>query len=63
MIFNEGNLQFELRRLTRNDCDKCMLIKCALTNYVSMKKTTGKQPLRGLALVSFYAADVKAAKK
>ncbi len=40
-----------------------MLIKCALTNYVPMKKTSGKQTLRGLALVNFYATDVKAAKK
>ncbi len=40
-----------------------MLIKCALTNYGPMKKTSGKQTLRGLALVNFYTTDVKAAKK
>jgi predicted enzyme related to lactoylglutathione lyase len=28
-----------------------------------MEKTSGKQTLRGLATVSFYAADIKAAKK
>lgn len=49
--------------LNKNNSDKCMLIKCALTNYGPMKKTSGKQTLRGLALVNFYTTDVKAAKK
>jgi predicted enzyme related to lactoylglutathione lyase len=64
MIFNEGNLQFELGHLTKIlSYDKHLLFKYILIKYVSMKKTSGKHTLRGLATVNFYAADLKAAKK
>lgn len=44
--------------------DKHVVIKHVLIKFVIMKKTSDKQtPLRGLATVSFYAADLKAAKK
>jgi predicted enzyme related to lactoylglutathione lyase len=43
--------------------DKHELFKHLLFKHVLMKKASGKQTLRGLATVNFYAADVKAAKK
>lgn len=45
------------------DFDKHLLFKHVFFKYALMEKTSGKQTLRGLALVNFYAADMKAAKK
>jgi catechol 2,3-dioxygenase-like lactoylglutathione lyase family enzyme len=43
--------------------DKHILFKFVLIEYITMKKASDKQTLRGLATVNFYAADMKAAKK
>jgi hypothetical protein len=56
-ISNSNSDTLQIKKLTY---DKHVLIK----HDVLMKKTSDKQtPLRGLATVNFYAADVKAAKK
>jgi predicted enzyme related to lactoylglutathione lyase len=59
-IYNSNSDTLQIKKLTY---DKHVLIKYVLIKYVPMKKTSDKQTLRGLATVSFYAADVKAAKK
>jgi predicted enzyme related to lactoylglutathione lyase len=43
--------------------DKHVLFKFVLIEYITMKKASDKQTLRGLATINFYAADMKAAKK
>ena len=60
-IYNSNSDTLQIKKLTY---DKHVLIKYIPIKYIPMKKTSDKQtPLRGLATVSFYAADVKAAKK
>jgi predicted enzyme related to lactoylglutathione lyase len=59
-ISNSNSDTLQIKKLTY---DKRILINHELIKHVLMKETSGKQTLRGLATVSFYAADVKAAKK